>query len=149
MNRHLASLACLALCALPTPALAAHDHPVTEPPPLRSPALAAGLAVVAPTALIFLSSQSTDFIVNFSVPVLGLGAGHLYAGDPLRGALVTVGSTAVGLGTFALLHRSGGNGGGGAYAVGMFSVGLAVGLAAADAYWTTEQKNREALSTLR
>ena len=105
--------------------------------------------MVAPTALIILSSQSTDFIVNFSVPVLGLGAGHLYAGDPLRGALVTMGSTAVGLGTFALLHRSGGNGGGGAYAVGMFSVGLAVGLAAADAYWTTEQKNRETLSTRR
>lgn len=94
------------------------------------------------------ASQSTDIMVSFGVPIVGLGAGHLYAGDPLRAAAVTVGGTVAGLGTYvflsSLLAGKGGNGGGGAFVIGALSLLAVECVIAGDAFWTVEQKNREA-----
>jgi Zn-dependent protease with chaperone function len=92
--------------------------------------------------LMVVASQSPEFLINFGVPVLGLSAGHMYAGDPVRGGLVMVASTLTGVGVFSLLNPSGGNGGGGAYVVALAASSVAIGIAAADAYFTTVERNQ-------
>jgi hypothetical protein len=71
-----------------------------EAPPAPEPWVAAGLSVAAPLGLLAVSMVSPYPELGFLVPAT-LGAGHVYAGDPFRGLLVSaggVGASVVGLG---------------------------------------------------
>jgi hypothetical protein len=120
----------------------------------RSPWVAAGMSVV-PSALLTgfaLSEQAVDSPrtpLVLLVP-LGFGLGQAYAGDPWRGALVSLGGMAVEVGSLTLLGATlgnrGGNGGGGVGAI------LLLGLAATAGYgawaaWDAHQtvQNRSSL----
>lgn len=141
-GRLMAAIACWTIAT--APAAATEDVLRVRPEPSwRSPELAAGLAVATPLTLLLVSSQSSDFLVTFGVPVLGLAGGHIYAGDPLRGGLVAIASSLAGTGVFTALNPSGGNGGGGAYVVALLGASVAMGIAATDAYLTAQEKNRQ------
>lgn len=131
----LATLATLLAVSLPAPCQAA------EPP--ASPELAAGLAIGAPIGLMALSRLTSEPLVLVALPALGLGMGHLYAGRPLRGGVVAVGSSVAGLGVFNLLRPADGSGGAALQAAVLAGAVVAMGLAARDAYAVAEDARPE------
>lgn len=130
----LAILACLTFAA--TPAL-----PCEASPHAASPELAAGLAIGAPLGLMAISRLSPDPLVLIALPALGLGVGHLYAGRPLRGGVVALGSTVAGIGVFNLLRPAEPAGGGPLQAAIVAGAAVALALAAQDAYIVAEEGN--------
>jgi hypothetical protein len=154
-----ASVLALSLSAAP-PAFAALGGPPDERVDLpssptggaASPALAAALTVAAPATLMGvggLLGGSPALAYPFLLTgAFSMGAGHLYAGDPLRGALVSVGFPLVVTGAMGLGQAIPGNvGWGGATntVVGATLAGLAYTVwASHDAYQTAERKNAEA-----
>ena len=90
--RHaLALAAAMALVAAP-PALAAAPEPAPPEPAEATPDpwVAAGLSVGAPVGLLALSMATPYKELMFFAP-LTYGAGHLYAGDRLRAASMSLG----------------------------------------------------------
>lgn len=117
---------------------------VPKPAPARSAAFAAGLTVGAPVVLALLVSRTNNPAVHLAVPIAGLSVGHLYAGEPLRGALVTTACLVAGAGTFSLLDSSLGQAGQLSMAAGLVAFGVASSLAAWDAYQTVEANRQQA-----
>ncbi|MFP5503253.1 MAG: hypothetical protein ACLGIN_12265 [Candidatus Sericytochromatia bacterium] len=112
--------------------------PCEASPESASPELAAGLAIGAPLGLMAISRLSPDPLVLIALPALGLGMGHLYAGRPLRGGVVALGSTVAGIGVFNLLRPAEPAGGGPLQAAIVAGAAVALALAAQDAYVVAE-----------
>lgn len=117
----------------------------------RSPWVAAGMSVV-PSALLTGFALSEQAIDSPRTPLvllvpLGFGLGQAYAGDPWRGALVSLGGMAVEVGSLTLLGATlgsrGGNGGGGMGAILLLGLAATAGYgawAAWDAHQTAESR---------
>lgn len=131
---------------------------VQEVPPPKNPRVASGLTLLVPLGVVAGAGAGLYPFTYWLAPAaaLGLGSGHIYAGDPLRGILIGAGAPVVILGSGAIL-------GGATYNLNLFpnydrnSMGLAASLigvvtatalysgwATVDAYQTTEHINREA-----
>lgn len=137
----LAIAATIALSAVPAQATSgalAHAQ--------RSPELAAGLTVAAPVGLLLLASQAPSPVVAFSLPLVGLAAGHVYAGDPLRGALAATGGGLMGAGVFSLLSPRTLGVGNETPLIILVSAAVAIGVAATDAYLTAQETNHRVVS---
>ncbi|MDB5099905.1 MAG: hypothetical protein JWM80_4326 [Cyanobacteria bacterium RYN_339] len=112
-----------------------------------SPALAAGLAVAPGLAIYAATALTHAELANVAIPAL-IGAGHLYAGDPWRGLAASAGGYgALGVGAACGLAVGLAFPGGNAELLGKVLNGgfygfvLYDGLAAVDAYMTTERLN--------
>ena len=126
---------------IPAPA---HAH---LPPRWIAPALTFGapLAILfAEQALPLPSDPSVAFAVRGVLPLLGIGAGQVYAGAPLKALIFSLGGPIVGIGSFALFERAlaphGGNGGAGLYVIESLTAGAVLAYAggvAWDAYAST------------
>jgi hypothetical protein len=113
-------------------------------PPHRSPELAAGLTVAAPVGLLLIASQAPSPAIILSLPLVGLAAGHVYAGDPLRGALAATGGGLMGIGVFSLLSPRTLGAGNETPLIAAVSAAVAIGVAATDAYMTAQESNHRA-----
>jgi hypothetical protein len=124
------------------------SEPVRVPLPAhahRSPELAAGLTVAAPVGLLLIASQAPSPVVVLSLPLVGLAAGHVYAGDPLRGALAATGGGLMGMGVFSLLSPRTLGAGNETPLIAVVSAAVAIGVAATDAYLTAQEWNHRAV----
>lgn len=137
------------------------DNPpaiIHEVSPPKIPRVAAGLTLLVPLGVVAGAGAGLYPFTYWLAPAaaLGLGSGHIYAGDPVRGVLIGAGAPVVILGSGAIF-------GGAAYSLNLFpnydrnSMGIAASLigviaataaytgwASVDAYQTTERVNREA-----
>lgn len=97
-----ATLLSLTTLSRPAPAMEIARE-ASEPPGEKSPIVATLLSAGAPVGLVGLGFALQRPEVFYVAP-LGLGAGHFYAGDPGRGALVGLGApVAVAAGTLPFL----------------------------------------------
>lgn len=128
-------------------------------PNAREPGLAAALTFAAPIALASVGlSRGNDAIpLTLLLTPLSVGLGHVYAGDPKRGAWVTLGLPVAVLGSYALGNQIGlavipetGRGFSDMRGIGVAVLGAAVGTAAYwgwaayDAYETANRTNEDA-----
>lgn len=129
------------------------------PPNAREPGLAAALTLAAPLGLAsFGLSRGYEAIpLTLLLTPLSVGLGHVYAGDPRRGAWVTLGLPVAVLGSYALGNQIGlavipetGRGFSDMRGIGVAVLGAAIGTAAYwgwaayDAYETANRTNEDA-----
>jgi hypothetical protein len=87
-------------------AIAAPAHAEPSKPDKVNPYLAWTLSTVLPIGTAYLAAWQKQPNVGLVLSTASLGAGHIYAGDPLRGGLVTLGGGAILAGGGILIQQA-------------------------------------------